>query len=1230
MPFPLWPGFLKAVARATGIGPAPRRGSRRRPARLLVVEALEERTLLSGLSVADRLTFDSAAPVAAVVLDPSGSGTAHGTIDTPNDNDVFQFVAPSTGQMTLRDNAVPGTKLDTLLAVFNGARQLLTFNDDGDHGTDSLVRFPVVAGQTYYAQAGQAFFTFVQTGDTAPLGGLGGYDLLFSTAAPLADDYGNTLGDATDFPINVNGRASLSGTIERPGDVDSFRFVAPQTGTLTFTQQGHGSGLVSYLYAFDGSGHEVLSDYDLPRLYGATSPGGPKDSSLQLSVVAGQTYFIQAAGFRTSTSTYTLTADFDDFGNLFATAHTIALGADDSGSQAGNIEEPGDRDEFTFVAPASGLLVVQLKAAPGSPLDSALLVSDSTPAHAQIAANDDFGGTLDSQVQFFVNKGQTYFLTASGFGDKPNTSTTGRYTLTFSLAATDDFGDTPAQAGLVRLDSSGSAVQSGTINSPADVDVFQFVAPVTGRLTVQLDPAAAASDLLTRLDAAGVSLGASGSQLQFDAVVGQALYVRVASPAGVTGPYTLTFITAAAPSTAFTTDSAGMLSADVTPSGGTDLFQFTAPGTGLLNPVSTGALSVFDQKGQPVALDNLGQFLVVQGQTDFLQAAAPVHLTLAPLTSNPIALGSNPFVSQNLALAQPGRADLFKVVVSPLTAVPGVSVDATGSLLDSGDPSKGLESVLSVYDATGQLITENDGTPSQLRGLALVQGQSYYLRFASADPSRVGPYTIALKPDFDDFSEDPSVPPLRPVVLNPLAPVSQSGVIESLGDSDVFQFVAPLTSVLTVQAQSPSGSSLRVSLTPPRAPAEVEQISDSLLRFTVLAGQTYSVAVTVGQFQAGQTAAPYTLVFAPVVDTLPNAPAPSLPPLRGPVLGTIERFDAVNVFRVVAPSPSLMKFDLNLTGGALDGVLSLLDAQGIRIGGGESNELSFLAPEGGTFFVEVAALKESAGDYGLTFEVNALPPGPEMPGPEVPSPDIPGTPPPLEGTSPFTLAPAGLLINVAAVSNTLAANVGERAQTAAPLPLLGAPLSVVLTVFTGVGEAAVHGETDSGTNSFVAAVPDRRGTEEEPPTSPQELNGREDEETPFSFALDSAYEQSRHLAVEPIPFPEPEPLPDTRETPLDQVFREWSPSPAEKGPDVQQTIPDVPESVTAETAVEQGTSVSATAETAVVDPDRVWFENSSERWDPAVDRGASPVWESPQEDFSAWLTPLAVLQMTVS
>lgn len=140
-------------------------------------------------------------------------------------------------------------------------------------------------------------------------------DRTLLNCTPGLDDFGNTFADAHLVSLTAAGAGAQAGCIEIDGDVDFFRFVAQSSGQLTIRQQASGGGLDSVLTVFDVAQQEIASNDDDPDDI-------TFDSRVEVHVLAGQTYFVRAAGFGGSTGAYTLTFGTppDDFGNTFATA----------------------------------------------------------------------------------------------------------------------------------------------------------------------------------------------------------------------------------------------------------------------------------------------------------------------------------------------------------------------------------------------------------------------------------------------------------------------------------------------------------------------------------------------------------------------------------------------------------------------------------------------------------------------------------------------------------------------------------------------------------------------------------------------------------------------------------------------------------------------------------------------------------------------------------------------
>ena len=81
--------------------------------------------------------------------------------------------------------------------------------------------------------------------------------------------------------------------------MDVFQFVATLDGRLTVRQQAASdSGLDSILTAYAADQQELAFNDD---------SGGTRDSTVTFLVAAGQTYYLQAAAFESSTGEYLLT-----------------------------------------------------------------------------------------------------------------------------------------------------------------------------------------------------------------------------------------------------------------------------------------------------------------------------------------------------------------------------------------------------------------------------------------------------------------------------------------------------------------------------------------------------------------------------------------------------------------------------------------------------------------------------------------------------------------------------------------------------------------------------------------------------------------------------------------------------------------------------------------------------------------------------------------------------------
>jgi len=386
--------------------------------------------------------------------------------------------------------------------------------------------FPVVAGQVYTIRAG------AKGEDT-------GGDTVYIAPAPPLESFASM----PTISLSNTGYATLPGAIGFPGASVQYRFTAPVSGLLAISQQASGgTPLDSVLSVYDASGTLLANDDD---------GGSGRDSLIKIAVTQGQTYYVRAAGFGTSTGQFTLTLATDNFGHDFQTASPINLDASGSGRVSGAIGWSGDTDVFQFVLSEPQDLTIALAAAGGT-FDGVIQVYDSQ--FNSIAQNDDDEeDDYDSKVSVSLSADQTYYVAVSGHG-----SSIGGY----NLFVGNGLGSDPAHAFPITLDPQGLGSQSGTIDKPGEVTTFQVVAPASGLMTVvQLSaPEGSFMGNLLVLDASGTVVASQADQyvgfgpsslgdndelssemakVMVPAAAGQTYYVQVSGQGTLTGEYVI-------------------------------------------------------------------------------------------------------------------------------------------------------------------------------------------------------------------------------------------------------------------------------------------------------------------------------------------------------------------------------------------------------------------------------------------------------------------------------------------------------------------------------------------------------------------------------------------------------------------------------------------------------------------------------------------------------------------
>jgi len=166
----------------------------------------------------------------------TGSWSFDGKIETNGDTDLFRFIAPRSGNLTITQTAAAGSSLDSRLVLYDGARNELVPPADAfrSRGTETINK-SVVQGQTYYVRAGGAYRSLYVADRTGP------YRLEFSLPAPqtqapdisvLQSDSGLNNGSLT--PIDF-------GTISQSGSGSTRTFTVLNAGNTTLTELSIGN-----------------------------------------------------------------------------------------------------------------------------------------------------------------------------------------------------------------------------------------------------------------------------------------------------------------------------------------------------------------------------------------------------------------------------------------------------------------------------------------------------------------------------------------------------------------------------------------------------------------------------------------------------------------------------------------------------------------------------------------------------------------------------------------------------------------------------------------------------------------------------------------------------------------------------------------------------------------------------------------------------------------------------
>ena len=483
-------------------------------------------------------TATSSLPVGIITLSSganSGSLTnANMVIESATDVDVFSFTTNRSGPIEVSVSKEVGSNLDTIVSILDASGNVFEFNDDSNGTTNSTVVFQANNNTLYYIRV------------SGYGGTTGRFDIsvtdLITTAVAETDGTGTDLTHATDLTFVANS-ASFQGNISSAGDQDFFSITASSSGVLTISlDAGVSSGLDTYLYLYNSDKVLILEDDD---------SGSGLNSLISINVLTGQTYYLQASGFGSSTGAYTISASIsaaDDHANQAGESATRMVVSNNAVSNtAGTINPSTDNDVFLFKATADGSITINVTPTNNSTLNSYLFVYDST-GNILLDYNDGNSSTDSASIiNLQVVRDEVYYFMVSGAS-----GTTGAYNISVTPVA-DTVGNTIALATNLPVFTTSTAnttvgTVNGSIGSNGDVDFYKVAIGSDGRYAFRASANPTSNGLDTTIavysedgqlmgENDDTSASSLNSSLSLNLTAGEIVYVRVAGYGESTGDY---------------------------------------------------------------------------------------------------------------------------------------------------------------------------------------------------------------------------------------------------------------------------------------------------------------------------------------------------------------------------------------------------------------------------------------------------------------------------------------------------------------------------------------------------------------------------------------------------------------------------------------------------------------------------------------------------------------------
>ncbi len=593
-------------------------------------------------------TYDSPLDAAMRVYDSSGAQVAYidDFLGYPASGETLSFVQGAVGDfvVTRKDpRLVIDVEQGEQYFVVVESSQRWAANAEAENFGDRVASDPAAGEVDYRRATGSYQLVINATPNQGDLDDHSDFDFgRFFRASVISID--------SDPNSPTNGTGGISGVIENSTDSDVFEFLAPTNGIVQFSLDPQ-AGLSLAISVFDGDTQQI-----------PVQPSSAIDGELlvvNFGVTQGERYLINV-GALNGTGTYDITlsglAVADDLvgAGRYAQAADLSFGMFDRTIETtAELEQAGDTEIFTFVAPESDVLTIRVSEDMSPLFSGTIEVYEQTqdPSgvtggsggpiqnHFLVGYDLNLDGNAVLTTDVATQQGRTYYVVVRGAAPD---ATTGRYLLELSYNPDDDHADIGelTSASFVNVvPSEGTGSITGVLEQASDSDLFVFGAPAAGPVTVTLAWVSAPPAAFTlrifdidgniidingdgMMDGSDVVTGTGGTLAlpTITALPGDIFYVAVTGPNATDIMYTLNVNTGLLDDHANEGDLAGATQITLSPTTGdgsrtgvlevdddTDLFTFTVADDADVDvlvastEIETPVVRIFDASGALVA-----------------------------------------------------------------------------------------------------------------------------------------------------------------------------------------------------------------------------------------------------------------------------------------------------------------------------------------------------------------------------------------------------------------------------------------------------------------------------------------------------------------------------------------------------------------------------------------------------------------------------------------------------